>query len=505
MSRRTCFVILAVTTLIVRFPFFFPEADLDESTFILLGHEILKGHLPYVTLWDLKPPLLYAFFAVVLLVAKSIPLVRLAGSLCVTGTAWFVCLIGEKVRNLRTGLMAALLLIVLATLTGDGATTSSEVIAIFPLSAAVFISLGEDLGKRGFFLIGILISTACMFRLNLAYLALLGCAFLLHPKLVKSSLSLVGRLAAYALGGSVPVVLSILPYLMTDKSDILYATCIRAALAYSNSQQTIVEVLLEHLRRFADGSYFLLNFFMLCNFLGGLMFIGHSWKDLPREKRRRLSILLLFILANGVSILKSGTAYEQYLIQLLPFAAVIAACSMDWLLEGRTAPVFALACAVWLLVPACRIIDAYRPVISRAVAHKPLSYGMGYRLAAYLKKANPKNRPVFMMEEAIVYWLNGGEPLSRISAHPYNIGREYLLKALNGPSDTPEAELVKVFSKEPAFVVKPLYVRYLSSHPNALRFLSDTLFDKYVLTQTIGDYQVYERFSDVETGKSPLK
>lgn len=119
MSRRTCFIILALATLIVRLPFFLPENDLDESTFILLGQDILKGHLPYVTLWDLKPPLLYVFFAAVLFVAKSIPVVRLAGSLCVTGAAWFVCLIGEKVRNRRTGLMAALLLIVFAALTSD--------------------------------------------------------------------------------------------------------------------------------------------------------------------------------------------------------------------------------------------------------------------------------------------------------------------------------------------------------------------------------------------------
>lgn len=62
MSRRTCFIILALATLIVRLPFFLPENDLDESTFILLGQDILKGHLPYVTLWDLKPPLLYVFF-----------------------------------------------------------------------------------------------------------------------------------------------------------------------------------------------------------------------------------------------------------------------------------------------------------------------------------------------------------------------------------------------------------------------------------------------------------
>ncbi|MDR3555743.1 MAG: hypothetical protein P4L55_13375 [Syntrophobacteraceae bacterium] len=495
MSRRACFIILAAITLLIRFPFFFPEVDLDESTFILVGHELLKGHLPYVTLWDVKPPLLYFFYAALQLMAKSIPMIRLAGAFCVMGAAWFVFLIGEKVRNRRTGLISALLLIVYATLTGDGATTSSEVVAILPFSAAAFLCLGEDLAIRDFFLAGLLISTACMFRLNLAYVGLLGCVFLVHPRFVSSSLTPVRRLAAYALGGAVPVVLSLIPYLIAGKVDLLYDTCIRAALAYSNFQGTPPQVLLEHLSRFGNWHYFLLNSLILLSFCGGLLSIGLGWRTLAPQTQKRLLTILAFMLATGASILKSGAAYEQYLIQLLPFTAVIAACFMDWVIDRGGAAVLCLACAAWLVVPGGRVINAYRPVIARAAAHKPLSYGPGYNIASYLKKVNPDNRPVFMMEEAIVYWLNGGRPLSRMSAHPYNIGKEFLLHAMGGPSDTPRSELVKVFSQKPLFVVKPLCVRYLSGHPDALKFLSDTLFDSYVLVQVIGDYQVYQRFS----------
>jgi len=43
---------------------FFPAViDWDESTFILMGQSIIDGHLPYVKLWDLKPPGAFAFYA----------------------------------------------------------------------------------------------------------------------------------------------------------------------------------------------------------------------------------------------------------------------------------------------------------------------------------------------------------------------------------------------------------------------------------------------------------
>ncbi len=416
-SRRTCFFILAVITLVVRFPFFFPENDLDESTFILLGHEILKGHLPSVTLWDLKPPLLYGFYAVLQLMGKSIPVVRLAGSFCVLGGAWFVCIMGEKVRNLRTGLTAGLLLIVYATLTGDGATTSSEIVSLLPVSIAMFILLGEERGKLDFFLTGLLISIACMFRLNLAYVALFGCVFLVAaPKLVNSTLSPGARLASYACGGALPVILSILPYWVAGKLGLLYQTCIRAALAYSNSQKSPVAILVEDLLRFGQWHYLLLHSLMLVSFLGGLTLILAGWKNFEQRSRKNLATLILFMIATGISILKSGVAYEQYLIQLLPFCAVIAAFFLDLIMQRRAAPLLVLICAAWLIVPAGRVIAAYRPVIARVRAHRSLCYGPGYRIAAYPRKNNPDNRPVFMMEEAIVYWLDGGLPSSRISA-----------------------------------------------------------------------------------------
>lgn len=88
-SSARLFVALFLGALCLRLPLFFSLVlDWDESTFILIGQSILDGHLPYVALWELKPPLLFgAFAAAIAVFGDSIVGIRLFGTLCVTLTA----------------------------------------------------------------------------------------------------------------------------------------------------------------------------------------------------------------------------------------------------------------------------------------------------------------------------------------------------------------------------------------------------------------------------------
>jgi 4-amino-4-deoxy-L-arabinose transferase-like glycosyltransferase len=94
--------------LVLRFPFFFEAViDWDESTFILMGQSLLAGDLPYTNLWDLKPPLTFASFALFIAVlGQSIVGIRLAGTLCVAATAWLSYDITQRHWGQRAGILA---------------------------------------------------------------------------------------------------------------------------------------------------------------------------------------------------------------------------------------------------------------------------------------------------------------------------------------------------------------------------------------------------------------
>ena len=109
-------IFLFLATLFIRFPFFFRDyIDKDESTFILMGQSIADGHLPYDHLWDLKPPLLFYFFALVEKVfPHSFVAIRFMGVVVVFLSAILLLKIARQ-SNLKNGFLIALGYVVLSS------------------------------------------------------------------------------------------------------------------------------------------------------------------------------------------------------------------------------------------------------------------------------------------------------------------------------------------------------------------------------------------------------
>lgn len=101
MSSFRIILLLSLIGLILRFPYFFPAViDWDESTFILMGQNILDGNLPYTEFWDLKPPLTFYSFAFFIFVfGKSILAIRLGGFVFLIATSYILYLIGKQGKS----------------------------------------------------------------------------------------------------------------------------------------------------------------------------------------------------------------------------------------------------------------------------------------------------------------------------------------------------------------------------------------------------------------------
>ncbi|MEO0813496.1 MAG: glycosyltransferase family 39 protein [Myxococcota bacterium] len=169
---RPALILLAA--LVLRAPFFWVDViDWDESTFILMGDAWAGGSLPYLELWDNKPPLCFAPFALVqLLFGKSIVAVRLLGAICVALAGLAMYRAGSSLRSENAGLIAGLGTVVLATFASRGQATMSETLAIAPLAWAALPHLTGRLTARSAFLSGLLLSVATLVRFNLAAVAL---------------------------------------------------------------------------------------------------------------------------------------------------------------------------------------------------------------------------------------------------------------------------------------------------------------------------------------------
>jgi hypothetical protein len=201
---------------------------------------------------------------------------------------------------------------------------------------------------------------------------------------------------------------------------------------------------------------------------------------------------MVFLVGTALSILRTGAAFENYLIQVVPFVALVGGFFMDHLFSSKRKLLFMAIASLLLLMPSYIVVDAFRPVLLRAIEGKRLTYGPTYEIVEFLKTANPNNDPVYFMEGHLAHWFMNSKPTSGLVTHPTNIGREYLLKVLVGPSATVESELSGILDKEPAFIVMPSTVTYLKGHPRAQELLSQKIFMDYIPIKEIGGLLIYK-------------
>ncbi len=491
--------VLLLVGFLVRLPFFFPAVvNGAESTFILVGQSILGGHLPYTELWDLKPPLLPAFFAFVIAVCgKSLVAIRVAGTLCVVMAGWLVYLTAARVWNRRTGIVASILSILAASLIRDGQATMSEHVALVPLLLAMYILIRREPSVPALFLAGALLATATLVRLNLAYVCVACALYVVALAASRSGFSVAECIAAYTGGGLLVAAITTAPYVVAGELRLLWTSVIVAPLAYASSQMPVAEAV----RQQASHAFGIYQGRPKIHvpWLPALLWVGGAsgfitylwrWRRATAVERRAVIVVSLFAVGTAAGIAKGGNAPENYMIQLVPFAALFGASLVDrWPRYARLS--ILVVAGVAAMVSVRPVVDEYATIGHRLMAHEDLRLGAEYEIAAYLKQEGATGRPVYLMKDHIVYWFLGSFPLTRLTTHPSNIGRPALVSTVAGKGASTEGELRKVFEKKPEYVVKTDSIEYLSE--GATRMLEGILADEYVLVKEIEGRQIFRR------------
>jgi 4-amino-4-deoxy-L-arabinose transferase-like glycosyltransferase len=483
--------------LLLRVPFVFPAViDWDESTFVLIGQSLVDGHLPYVELWALKPPLAFAFFGLVIaLFGKTLVAIRLAGAICVVVTAFLVYLIASRLSNRRVGLVAGILTVTTVSLLPSGQATMTEHVALVPLTAALWLLIRKEPSVRTYFVAGVLLSVATLVRLNMAYVAILVGLSVAMVRGERAPLRAVQYAGAYAAGGALIVALTWLPYFLMNEQALWWASVVAAPLNYAGKSSIGANLVTHSMTALGlsnDGRGLRFHGSLLITFVslataGGVAVLARRWNARQAEGPG-IVLLALFMTGIGLGILTSGDPYGHHLIQLAPFAAMLAAMCVDHF-SGFVRLALLVYMGALMVVSIGPVAAEYRAAISRALAHQALRYGAAYEIAAYLKQENPSRRPVYLMSDHIAYWFADLRPPTKLTTHPSNIGEQSLIDAVVGEGASTSEELRKVFRQKPAFVVVPERVFYLQPEP--MRLLENILSAEYVLVTQIQGRKIY--------------
>jgi 4-amino-4-deoxy-L-arabinose transferase-like glycosyltransferase len=152
LKDKTLWWLLGITVLL-RLPLFFPTViDHDESTYLVIANEILKGKILYVDLIDLKPPGVFWFFAAIQwLFGKSIILVRFIDALLIGVAAFLLFRIQKYFKGTDTmAWMTAIFFIAMFSLHHFTLSFNNEHLMTLLTLAGFVVLLKRDTPLRAF-------------------------------------------------------------------------------------------------------------------------------------------------------------------------------------------------------------------------------------------------------------------------------------------------------------------------------------------------------------------
>jgi hypothetical protein len=103
-------LLMIALVLVLALPTLLYPLGRDQGMYANIGAAILRGGLPYVDMWDIKPPPIYYLYALSMALFGPTPLgVRALDLLLVPFGMWGLMLLGARIAGERVGLWAALL------------------------------------------------------------------------------------------------------------------------------------------------------------------------------------------------------------------------------------------------------------------------------------------------------------------------------------------------------------------------------------------------------------
>ena len=417
------FLLLFVVTLFIRFPFFFRDyVDRDESTFILMGQSWVDGHLPYLELWDLKPPLTFAFFAVIISIfGKSFLAIRFIGALLVTVTAFFTYKTSLKITTKNVAFWSAFSCILLFSLFGSMQGVMSEHICMAFFMPGLYLLILKK--KYYWFLIsGILMGVAVMVKLNIAYAILVLGLFFFYELVKNWNIKSLWNLLLFGIGISAVILLTIFPYYEAGKLLVWWKSVILASLEYAET------------RRFS-----FLKLAPTFLFIGGFLFF--SWKKRWLNFNNR-AVMLIFMAVLGVllSFLKGGRINGHYLVQVYPMLVILLGIAIQSIVKIHPPKLPKTLLYILLLIPTESYLE-YVNIVWNKLEKGTFFNGEGFTVPEYINSHNLDKNNILFFGYHIGYWNLDSSPPTKASTHPSNICRDEIFPFFDNPRKNSMEEL----------------------------------------------------------------
>ena len=307
------FLVFLIFTLFIRYyTSSYEVITWDEATYIIAGREVLMGFLPYESLYEMKPPLLYYMYSIPLFFSQSLEAIRIYGIINIAISSFLIFYILKEYIKKNHSILAALSFASVMNYY-FWLDTSSEIVALpFILISYIFFKNHEK-SNINLFLSGIFISISTLIRLNIAYLVIFMVFFLIIKKIkIKKK---IREIFLFGISGLIPLIFIIIIYYKQDLISLLYAGMVEVSLAYSSENSFLIGIY-KYMKTIYKLCYFNPFPFLILT----ILFIFMIFKKSLLEKDNKY--LILFISGIMFSILITGQGFSHHLILIIPFIVI---------------------------------------------------------------------------------------------------------------------------------------------------------------------------------------
>jgi len=471
---------LLVLTLALRAPFF-SNIDEDEAFFALIGRDWLNGALPYVDRFDVKPPGLFALYALAQVIGgASVATYKCLIVVAVAASAYGLLLIGRQCFSPLAGSVAAALY-PFYSLAMHGVNAPVGLLLNAFVIFAALAALRVDKGRLTCaFASGLLLGFAFTVKQSVAFEAFaIMCAMLLRPMPPDRRMA---TFAAFAVGGAaVPVVFACY-FLAHGAFGALWTATIVSAVGRLNGDNVSFT---EGLYRFPFGLAPALVLVL------GASMVAVRWTRLQPEHAHGIRLCLLWALGAAAGVIGMRSMYDHYFLPLIPPLLVLASVSLALAVErlsGRQAIVvtisaFVAAAAFPIFINSDDLTDGAVDLAAVRAAERAA-------IAAGLRPGDP----VIVVNRGLLFsYETGAVPAGRFF-HPMHLLCEFPI-----PGRSP---LDAAFAAEPKFVlVANTRFSMVCQKPERMTALKAHLDVGFVrVAQVSGVWDAYELY--VRTGHS---
>jgi hypothetical protein len=468
----------------------------DQGEFATLGRGLLQGKIPYVDLWNPKPPaVFYVYAGAMTLFGQTAPALRLLDLLAAPLLLWAAWRIGVRAGGARVGLWAALLLGVFYFTETFWTLTQNDGLVLVPMMLSMVAALrAADGGARSWawaLISGLLAGVAIWFKYPFALFA--GAAALAY---VLMSARLRWQDAAGFVGGLLAALVAGAGAMLAIGAWDALLESARVTSAYTALGFNLADfgAAMATALGFRWGQWGLLFVLAVVGTVAGL------WPRVtPSQRQRRMAWALLGWLAAAFAIMAvQAKGYDYHWLPMLPPLALLGGVGVAAL--TRRLPNWAQVAAA-LLLWALAMIAVWRPALPYLTGQQDqLAYfdqfqagefnaGESQRVVDYLReRTTPGDSLTIWGFRPEVYFLSGLNPATRFIFQFPLVGAWYPPEWRQQHVDTLWAALPPVVA-----VLQADYMPWVTGSDDD----SNTLLQGY---EELNDWLIYNYERDTQIG-----